>query len=288
MKRRTTLVLLGAAASVGSCAHHGAEADRIIDLASGRELTRKDLLAELRQCRYVLLGEQHDNPHHHARRGALIPALGPYTTVVAEHLPRGSVVAGPAGADLRSRLEASGFDGKAWRWPLHQALFAPIIAAGLPLQGGNAELSLVRRVAREGSVAWPAELRAVLERAALDDTAQGWLDADLLAGHCGHLPAVRMPAMRAAQRLRDATMALALQASAGRPAVLVAGNGHVRSDYGVAQVLRAVEPQARMLNVGFGEPGTAIQGAPYSYLWLTPGVPRDDVCAGFTMPAQRG
>ena len=36
---------------------------------------------------------------------------------------------------------------------------------------------------------------------------------DLLDGHCGHLSAARLPAMRAAQRARDASMALALQAS---------------------------------------------------------------------------
>ena len=33
------------------------------------------------------------------------------------------------------------------------------------------------------------------------------MDRELLAGHCGKLPADRMPGMRAAQKVRDASMA---------------------------------------------------------------------------------
>ena len=113
------------------------------------------------------------------------------------------------------------------------------------------------------------------------------LDRDLLDGHCGHLSAARLPAMRAAQRARDASMALALQASGGRPAVLVAGNGHVRTDQGVALLLRALPGRPQVLCVGFGEPGWSAAGAPYTHLWITPPVRRGDPCAGFRMPPPR-
>ncbi|MEX8518318.1 MAG: ChaN family lipoprotein [Leptothrix sp. (in: b-proteobacteria)] len=59
-------------------------AEQILDLASGQLISRDQLLASLRASDYVLLGEQHDNPHHHALRGALLADLQrPGAAVVA-------------------------------------------------------------------------------------------------------------------------------------------------------------------------------------------------------------
>lgn len=297
LQRRQWVAGLGALALLSACAHPVSMGDRIVEVASGDEWTRTELLAALRASDYVLLGELHDNPHHHQRRGDLIVDLGPDVVVVAEHLPLGARVATAAeppapaqvaaGAALRARLEAMGFDATAWRWPLHQALFAPVLAAGVPLLGGNAAQSLVRQSAREGPAAWPLELRQRLEAASLDAAQQLTLDQALVEGHCGQLSAARLPGMRAAQRLRDASMALALQSANGRPSVLVAGNGHARLDHGVGQLLRQLEPAARVLSVGFGEPGSVVVGAPYTHLWITPGVRRGDPCAGFRLPPPR-
>ena len=289
--RRAALALLASLAGTplllaAGCATPLAAPDRLIDIATGREITRAELLATLRQADVVMLGEQHDNPHHHQRRGALLAELGPQAMVVAEQLPRGARVV--PGADLRAQLEAAGFDAAAWGWPLYRPLFELPLAAGLPVLGGNAPRDLARQVARSGPSAWPAELRPMLEAAPLPAAAQAALDQDLLDGHCGQLPAARVPAMRAAQRTRDASMAQALLdvlAAGARPAVLVAGNGHVRSDHGVPQLLRVARPMLRVVSVGFGEPGWAAAGAPYTALWLTPGVARKDPCAGFRMPA---
>lgn len=269
--------------ALAGCALQPAAADRIVDVATGRELTRAELLATLRAADFVLLGEQHDNPHHHARRGALITELGAGTVVVAEQLDRGRRV-GP-GPDALARLQAAGFEPRAWQWPLHRALFEPLLAAGLPVLGGNAPIADVRQVARQGQAVAPAEWRELLASAPLDAAAEATLDRALVDGHCGQLPAARVPAMRAAQRVRDAALAQALVASAGRPAVLVAGNGHVRLDHGVPVLLRRLRPVARIVVVGFGEPDWRVADAPYGYLWLTPAIERGDPCAGLRMPA---
>lgn len=270
---------------LGACAVTPAPDERIVEAATGRHLTRDELLQALRGSELVLLGELHDNPLHHRRRGELIAALGPGSVVIAEQLTRGRTVA-PQG-DLLGALQAAGFDARGWGWPLHEPLFAAVRAAGLPLAGGNLERDPVRRIAREGEPAWPADLAAALQWAPLDAGAQAALDADLLAGHCGQLPAARLPALRAAQRARDAAMALALLDAGGRPAVLVAGNGHVRADYGVPRVLAALRPQARIVSVAFGEPGTAPEPLAGRYLWITPGVAREDPCAGMNLPSAR-
>ena len=280
MKLRTLFgpVVVALAFVPAGCALAPAGDERIVESATGRTLTRAELLQRLRASDYVLLGELHDNPLHHRRRGELIAALGPGTAVIAEQLTFGRRVA--AQGDLLPALNAAGFDARGWGWPLHEPLFAAVRQAGLPLAGGNLERDVVRRIAREGEAAWPDELAHALRAAPLATAAQETLDTDLRAGHCGQLPDSRVPAMRAAQRARDAALALALQGSGGHPAVLVAGNGHVRPDYGVPRVLAALQPRARITSVAFVELAAPGEAATGDYRWITPAAAREDPCAG--------
>lgn len=259
------------------------EGERIVEVATGRELGRAELLARLRASDYVLLGEQHDNAVHHQRRGELLRSLGTGVPVVAEHMTRGLAV--QPGAELLPRLEAAGFDAKGWRWPLHEVLFAPAAAPGRVLLGGNAPRDQARQVAREGEAALPADLAPLLRAAPLGDAGRAALDADLVKGHCGMLAGERLVAMRWAQRVRDAAMWTTLQQAAGshgRPAVLLAGNGHVRDDYGVAQLARQQQPAARVVSLGFTDGGAQSAGQPYTYVWQTAApTGRGDPCEAF-------
>lgn len=273
-----TVGTLGLLGLTGCATRSPLAEERIVDLRSGRDIPVAELLALIRRSDYTLLGEQHDNPHHHARRGALLAQLRPPAAVIAEHLTSGQQVR--TGSVLPAGLEAAGFDPKGWRWPLHAPLFEGIARAGLPLVGGNAPRELIRRVAREGEAALPADLARVIRSAPLDARGLAALEADLLLGHCGQLPASRMGGMVLAQRARDAAMWLAMRDAQAAPAILVAGNGHVRSDYGVAQLIRVQRPDARVVSVGFAEFGdTASADLPYSHLWITPPVERGDPCA---------
>lgn len=283
---KACILLAAAALFLAGCAQlPQAPGERIIEVASGRELSRAELLAKLRASDYVLLGERHDNAVHHQRRGELLQALGAGAPVVAEHLTRGQRV--PAQGELLPRLEAAGFEAKAWAWPLHEPLFAPAAAAGRRLLGGNVPRELARQVARQGEAALPPELKTVTASAPLDAAAAQALDADLVQGHCGMLGGERLAGMRWAQRARDAAMWLSLKEAAalGRPAVLLAGNGHVRLDYGVPQLARQDQPAARLLSLGFVESASPQQGAPYDYVWITAAPSgRGDPCAGMPLP----
>jgi hypothetical protein len=67
--------------------------------------------------------------------------------------------------------------------------------------------------------------------------------------------------------------------------VLLAGNGHVRLDYGVPQLARQDQPAARLLSLGFVESASPLQGAPYDYVWITAAPSgRGDPCAGMQLP----
>ncbi len=271
------------ALATGCASLVGTPPDTLIDVSTGRHLDRDELLRRLAAADVVLLGEQHDNPMHHARRGEIIDALRP-TAVVAEQMPSGAPRR--LTGDLRAALVDAGFDAKAWGWPLHQPVFAAAARGDVPVQGANVTRDQARAIARGGEAAWPEALRSTLERAPLDDRSREALDKDLIAGHCGHLGPDRLPGMRAAQRARDAAMVQALlEAPAGRPAVLIAGNGHVRLDYGVGQLLATLKPSARVASVGFAEAGKPLPSPiPFTYVWVTPAVKRVDPCAGFTMP----
>lgn len=257
---------------------------QIIDLASGSEISEQTLAEQLRAKDVVLLGELHDNARHHALRSELLARFaGKQTTVVAEQLPAPARVA--FHSQLRDDLEAAGFDGKGWGWPLHEPLFDGIRALGLPLVGGNLPKGFSKQLMSKGQSALPAPLADAYAQAPLSADAQGRLDGDLVDGHCGKLPDKYVAPMRLIQRATDLSMAKALLAH--RPSVLVAGNGHVRKDYGVPQVISALAPSAKTAAIGFFEKGTDRQelvqslAGRYDYVWLTERAERSDPCENF-------
>ncbi|MDH5540731.1 MAG: ChaN family lipoprotein, partial [Rhizobacter sp.] len=162
-------------------------------------------------------------------------------------------------------------------------------AGTLAVRGGNLARDEVRRIAREGTSVAPEDLRTRLMQPLPADPIEV-LDRGLSQGHCGHIAAAMVPRMREAQAARDLAMADAmLRASAGgaRPAVLIAGNGHVRRDHGVPLWLARAQPSARIVSVGFlevapdGQPPSAEELAVYDLVWITPRVERPDPCLAF-------
>ena len=261
-------------------------AAQILDLTSGREISVEVLAERLRSADVVLLGELHDNPHHHQARASLIPQFATNkTTIVAEHLPTGRRVTS-TGASL-SDLEAAGFNRNGWGWPLHQPLFESVLGRGYALIGGNLPAGFSKELMSQGQAAMPLPMARAYEQAVLLSPARSRLEQDLIDGHCGKLPDKYLAPMKLVQRATDISMATALITH--RPSVLVAGNGHVRRDYGVPQVLSALEPSLKISSVGLYESGTdraelikSLAGR-YDFVWLTDDTQRTDPCADFTL-----
>jgi hypothetical protein len=96
-----------------------------------------------------------------------------------------------------------------------------------------------------------------------------------------------------AQQARDAHLARALLDHASDGAVLIAGNGHVRRDFGVPLHLARWAPDASVASVGLLEvspgdetPGDALAHLdggviPFDYVWFTPRVDLVDPCERF-------
>jgi len=258
----------------------------------------------------VLLGEIHDNPTHHRARAWIVENMAASRrdrppAVVFEQIQADQQAAldqfgqlkgsdgNPPGSDDLFRLlewEASG-------WPaalIYKPLFDAVIASRLPFYAGSPPRERARAVAREGESVLSREERTRLR---LDDPMTQLqleaLQADLRGSHCGLLPESALAGMSAAQRYRDAYLADALLAAAQKhgSAILIAGNGHVRSDRGVPWYLRLRAPRTRAVSLllievedGRTDPATYVPRDPdgeraADYLVFTPRGERSDPCA---------
>lgn len=257
-----------------------ATANPIIDLSHQTPINQEQLIAKLISADYILLGELHDNPHHHQTRSQLITAITTkkYTAVV-EYLPTGQSVRF-SGSTLHS-LEQSGFSPKAWPWKLYEPLFEAIRSSGLPLYGSNLDRSISKTIFSGGPL--PSTMESDYQKSALTSDAKRSLEKDLIDGHCGKLPAQYLEPMFKVQRITDISMAQVMMRHS--PAILFAGNGHVRNDYGVPQVLRSLDPSKKRVSIGFIEEERRDSKALtelaklYDYVWITPSIERADPCA---------
>ena len=256
----------------------------VIDLHTGNEISDTALVEILKSADIVLLGELHDNQLHHELRGSLIGRFAnTQRSIVSEHLSAPLQVS--FGSDTKTDLEGAGFDAEGWGWPVHQSLYDQLRGKGLTVFGGNLPKAEARQVFLQGAEGLPDRMAKTYEQSRLDEKGERALDRDLVDGHCGKLPDKYLLRMRFAQRITDLSMTHALLDH--RPAVLVAGNGHVRKDYGVPQILTAVAPTLRLVSIGFLERGSdtpellkSVQGQ-YDYVWLTDRAERQDPCENF-------
>lgn len=280
-------LLLGACASAPPSPLEG----RIWDARALTFVSEDALVARLAAARYRLLGEVHDHPRHHQLRARLIGRLaGDRPRIFFEQFDRENDdalrEARRAGADADGLARAGKMDA-GWRWPLHRPLLQAALDAGLEIRAANLSRSEARRIASGGVVPGAPELEAPLARAGWTASDEAQLRGEIVEAHCGVLPESAATPMALSQRARDAAMALALGGATG-PAILIAGNGHVRRDRGVPRYL----PSPReALSVGFVEaagdaadPRAAAGPAEnpfYDYVWFTAPQSRPDPCEEF-------
>lgn len=259
---------------------------QIIDVRTGKETDESTLVEILKSADFVLLGELHDNKVHHEIRGKLISRFADNRrTVVSEHFPAPNQV--NFQSETKADLVAAGFDAEGWDWPIHQSLYEQIKHKGLSLVGGNLPKEEARRMFLQGVSSLPERMAQTYTQSRLDETAERKLDHDLVEGHCGKLPEKYLLRMRFAQRMTD--LSLTHNVLDRKPSLLIAGNGHVRRDYGVPQMLASIAPQLKVLNVGFLEQGSSTQdllqsiAGQYDFIWITERAERKDPCENFKL-----
>lgn len=221
----------------------------------------------LPRYRYVLLGEQHDNAEgHRLRYEALAQAVeqGWRPVIAMEQFDQeqaGELARAQAecGQDADCVIQRAAPSKAGWQWEYYQPVVALALRYDLPLVPANLSRAEAGKVLRQGvSAVFTPEQLVELK---LDSTIPLKLLPlynDIFASlHGGHASLEQVAPFSRAQMARDAVMAQSLKRADGRPAVLIAGNGHVRADVGVAQWLDPAD--GRILAVGFvsdiNEPG---------------------------------
>jgi uncharacterized iron-regulated protein len=283
---------------------------RIWDVSSDRFIDRETLVERLARADFVLLGERHDNPDHHMLQGELLRSLiavGRRPAVGFEMLglDDASIIAGhlvAAPNDAAGLGRAVNWNQRGWPdWAMYQPIAEAALQAKLRIVATNLPLGTARKMTRDGLAA--LEPRMIRELGLDEPPPQpvfASMVADIRDAHCGYAPEKSLKAMVDVQRARDAQMAQSLTA-AGDPdgAILVAGAGHVRNDYGIPVYLRQKTPDKRVISISFvevDEQKTNPQSyalpypddrLPFDYVWFTPRVDDEDPCEKFKSQFER-
>jgi uncharacterized iron-regulated protein len=277
---------------------------RIWDVAAGAFIDRVTLVERLRQGRFVLLGEKHDNPDHHRLQTWLLraliaagrrPAVGFEMFTVADAPALAQQLAAHPG-DTDGLAGAVNWQHSGWpAWAMYRSIAEAALQANLPIVATSLAPAMVRALGQSGAEALDATLTA---RLGLDHTlaadTQTAMAEEIREAHCGHASEQQINAMILIQRARDAQMAESLAAAGQQDgAVLIAGAGHVRRDYGIPAYLGSKTPGVSVISVAFLEVSQDLreptayaarfrrQTLPFDYVWFTPRVDEQDPCAAF-------
>jgi uncharacterized iron-regulated protein len=226
----------------------------------------------------VLLGEVHDNAVQHALRLQAFEALlagGARPALVMEQFDRerqpviDALRAQSPPHDADTLIAAAG--GAGWQWQFYQPFVALALQHGLPIVAANVSREDARQVMAAGLQASGFDANVA------PDLLQS-LAADIEDSHCGLIDDATARRMALAQVARDQAMAAAVDRHAERGVLLLAGNGHVRTDAGVPRWL-APATRAKSEAIGLLEEGARERGH-YDRVVLTAAQERTDPCEG--------
>ncbi|HSQ73050.1 MAG TPA: ChaN family lipoprotein [Rubrivivax sp.] len=226
----------------------------------------------------VLLGEVHDNAVQHALRLQAFEALlagGARPALVMEQFDRerqpviDALRAQSPPHDADTLIAAAG--GAGWQWQFYQPFVALALQHGLPIVAANVSREDARQVMAAGLQASGFDANVA------PDLLQS-LAADIEDSHCGLIDDATARRMALAQVARDQAMAAAVDRHAERGVLLLAGNGHVRTDAGVPRWL-APATRSKSEAIGLLEEGTRERGR-YDRVVLTAAQERTDPCEG--------
>lgn len=273
---------------------------KIWSVAKASFVEEAELRAALRG--YVLLGEKHDNPDHHALQARLIGAMvaaGRHPAVAFEQfeVEKQGAVDGWRRApkrDTAGLAQIVDWDTSGWPpWAEYAPIAEVALRAELPILATGLSRERLRAMVKAPKEGGPA----LDVGASLGPEEERSLRDELRASHCGKLPEAHLDGMMLFQRARDAAMASALVAATTtarvEDAVLIAGTGHTREDRGVGKDLTQKDASRPVTSVAFvevaaGEVDPAAYAArwntarmPFDYVWFTPRANDDDPCKNF-------
>ncbi len=208
----------------------------------------------------LLLGEVHDNAQGHKLRYELLRQrveAGWSPAIVMEQFDRENQAAltqAQKGClDAQCVIRVVG--GTRWDWQLYYPVIQLALTYHLPLVAGNLSRADASRVVRDGVTATfdPQSIKDYRLDQPLPADLRSAQQHEIAVGHCNMLPEMMLGGMVDAQVARDIWMAKIVREQQPRDVVLIAGNGHVRKDIGVARWINQTSPTLTVRSIGFTE-----------------------------------
>lgn len=266
----------------------------IWDSGADKFIPADDLFTHIEGVSYLLLGEKHDNPDHHALQLRSLDHVLQTGNVSAVSFEMMSSEQRPLLRDLslsrQNSLEQINeylqWDNDGWNWDYYGPLVQRAMQAGVSINAANISNEEMMQVYGAPTV---AEIEGIL-----NEQTMVALEKDIDESHCGMLPESQFPAMVRVQQARDYAMADSLAPNTGQQLqVLIAGNYHIRRDLGVPNYLLSAQSnleQSQIVSLAFMEvdgasddPSDYLQQfgsvKAYDYIWFTPAVSDEDYCA---------
>ncbi len=251
-------------------------------MAWASDLIPADVLDKMRAADVVILGEVHDNPHHHLVQEQAVRMISPGAVVWEMLTEEGAqrlsqkAVSDPEELARILRWAESGWPPLSLYYPVFQATDAPVYGAMVPRAAAEAAME------RGAATALGADAARFGLTVPLSPEDQAAREADQLAAHCNAIPEEMLPQLVAIQRLRDAVLARAIlraEDETGGPVAVITGNGHARTDVGISTFLSRIRPGLKVFVLGQSEDG-AIDGE-FDAVIDSPAVEREDPCKAF-------
>ena len=241
--------------------------------------------AALATADVAFLGEQHDNPHHHARQAELIAEIAPRAVVLEMLTPEQAERITPALVADEAALEAA-LGWNASGWP-DFAMYHPLFAAApeAAFYGAALPRDEAQRMMGEGALAiFGPDAPEYGLGTDLPAEQQTRREALQLAAHCDMMPAEMLPVMVEIQRLRDALLARAAARAfddTTGPVVVITGNGHARRDWGAPALLGKARADIAIASLGQGETSHGAPDGGFDLVEISADVDRGDPCDAF-------
>ncbi len=280
--------------------------NKIWSIADQDFVSLESVQQKIQDKNIILLGETHDNIEHHQRQAQFIAYLAPNKPAIAYEMLNQNQQAVIDQFELKeykhnqnseeiTDLFASTIQWEKSGWPewsLYRPVFYRTIEAQLAMIATNMPLKKVRSVIKKGRSSLDQHYQDLLNKYQYDDALQAELEQEVQSAHCDMLPKSMLAPMLLGQQVRDLSMTQAIQKSASKQVIVIAGSGHTRIDYGIPFYLAQENPTLSIASIAFVEvsddelkPSDYISAwsqtakqLPFDYVWFTPRAEREDPC----------
>lgn len=270
--------------------------DKIWNVKTKQFADKQQLLNDIVDKEYILLGETHDNPLHHNYQAWVIDQLHAQGRTVSVAFEMLTQAQGQALVDQNIQTADQIFDVVQWEktgWPareMYKPVFAAALNAGYDIHAANLDRQELNQIIMQGEKSLPDNIQTQLKENPLNAESEELLRTGIVESHCQMLPETMVPAMMLGQRVRDAAIANSLVNNKAKDGiVLIAGSGHTQQN-GVPGFIRSADKSAKIFTMAwmevdqrFSNPeeyreywGT--EDLPFDYVWFTARIDRPDPC----------